>query len=51
MDKDAKHKRRYVVAVFAFCLLLAYISEEYFGVADITGAFIAGLTVSSINKK
>ena len=51
LDRDSKHKRRYVIAVFAFCLFLAYISETYFGVADITGAFIAGLTVSSINKK
>ena len=51
LDKDAKHKRRYVIAAFAFCLLLSYISETYFGVADITGAFIAGLTVSPLSKK
>ena len=51
MDRDAAHKRRYVIAVFAFCLLLAYISETYFGVADITGAFIAGLVLSPITKK
>ncbi|MCC3868583.1 cation:proton antiporter [Terrisporobacter mayombei] len=51
LDKDSKHKRRYVIAAFAFCLLLSYISETYFGVADITGAFIAGLTLSPISKK
>ncbi|SFJ18962.1 cation:proton antiporter [Terrisporobacter glycolicus] len=51
LDKDAKHKRRYVIAAFAFCLLLSYISETYFGVADITGAFIAGLTLSPLSKK
>lgn len=51
LDKDAKHKRRYVIAVFAFCLFLSYISETYFGVADITGAFIAGLTLSPLSKK
>ena len=51
LDKDAKHKRRYVIAAFAFCLFLSYISETYFGVADITGAFIAGLTLSPLNKK
>lgn len=51
LDRDSAHKKRYVIAVFAFCLFLAYISETYFGVADITGAFIAGLTVSPISKK
>ena len=51
LDKDSMHKRRYVIATFSFCLFLAYISETYFGVADITGAFIAGLTLSPLNKK
>ena len=51
LDKDAKHKRRYVIAAFAFCLFLSYISEVYFEVADITGAFIAGLTLSPLGKK
>lgn len=39
-DRD---KRRFVVISFAFCLLYAYLAEEMFGVADITGAYIAGL--------
>ena len=39
-DRD---KRRFVVISFAFCLLYAYVAEEAFGVADITGAYIAGL--------
>ena len=51
LDKDSMHKRRYVIVTFSFCLFLAYISETYFGVADITGAFIAGLTLSPLNKK
>lgn len=51
LDQDEKHKRRYVIAAFAFCLFLSYVSEVYFGVADITGAFIAGLTLSPLNKK
>ena len=32
-----------MVISFAFCLLYAYFAEEVFGVADITGAYIAGL--------
>lgn len=42
-----KDLRRFVIAAFVFCLLLSYIAEEYFGVADITGAFIGGLIISS----
>lgn len=29
---------------------MAYIAEVVFGVADITGAFIAGLIISNTNK-
>ena len=39
-DQD---KRRFVVLSFALCLLYAYAAEAFFGVADITGAYIAGL--------
>lgn len=38
--------RRFVIISFAFCLLMAYSAEEFFGVADITGAFIAGVAIS-----
>lgn len=42
--------RRFVIVAFSICLLLAYIAEEFFGVADITGAFIAGLIISNTEK-
>lgn len=38
--------RRFVVISFTFCLIMAYSAEEFFGVADITGAFMAGLAIS-----
>lgn len=41
-----RDRRRFVVLAFVFCLLLSYCAEMYFGVADITGAFIAGLVIS-----
>ncbi len=41
------HKRRFPIFAFAFCLFLAFIGERYFGVADIAGAFIAGLIIST----
>ena len=42
-----KDLRRHVIVSFVFCLLLAYVAEELFGVADITGAFVAGLAISN----
>ncbi len=49
-DNNPIKLRRYVVISFAFCLVLAYCAEEFFGVADITGAFFAGLAISGTNK-
>lgn len=45
-----KNLRRYPVLAFVLCLLLAYCAEEFFGVADIIGAFAAGLVISSTPK-
>ena len=46
-SKVHKKKRRFPIFAFAFCLFLAFIGERYFGVADIAGAFIAGLIIST----
>ena len=43
-------KRRFVIIAFVFCLLISYCAEVLFGVADITGAFIAGLVVSNVQR-
>lgn len=45
-----KNLRRYPVFAFVLCLLLAYCAEEFFGVADIIGAFVAGLVVACTSK-
>lgn len=44
-------RRRFVIVAFVLCLIMSYVAEEYFGVADITGAFIAGLIISSTQRK
>ena len=49
-DNSPVKLRRYVVISFAFCLILSYCAEEFFGVADITGAFFAGLAISGTKK-
>ena len=45
-----KDMRRFVIISFVFCLLLSFTAEELFGVADITGAFIAGLIISNTER-
>lgn len=50
---DLEHQRnlrRYPVLAFVLCLLMAYCAEAFFGVADITGAYIAGLVISCTPK-
>ena len=43
-------KRRFVIGAFVICLLMSFSAEQFFGVADITGAFVAGLVLSQ-NKE
>ena len=37
------HRRRVAIFAIAFCFILAYVSEIGFGIADITGAYFAGV--------
>lgn len=50
LARAKKGLRRHAIIAFVFCLLMAYIAEEVFGVADITGAFIAGLIISNTER-
>ncbi len=48
VDTRYPHTRRIPIAGLAFCLAMAYIAEKYFGIADITGAYVAGIILCSI---
>ena len=48
MDNRYPHTRRIPIAGLALCLAMAYIAEKYFGIADITGAYVAGIILCSI---
>ena len=50
ISKDHWHSRRVAVWALAFCLIMSYCAEEFFGVADITGAFFAGLILCNVAK-
>lgn len=45
--RSKRDLRRYVIIGFVFCLLMSFCAEHFFGVADITGAFVAGLALSN----
>ncbi len=47
---DGKNLRRYPVLAFVLCLLMAYCAERFFGVADIIGAYAAGLVIAGTSK-
>lgn len=49
IDKKWPHTRRIPIAGLALCFAMAYIAERYFGIADITGAFVAGIILCSIS--
>lgn len=49
MNTRYPHTRRIPILSLALCLGLAYIAEKYFGIADITGAYIAGIILCSIS--
>ncbi len=43
MERRAPHNRRVPIISLAACFVYAYCAEKFFGVADITGAYIAGI--------
>lgn len=42
------HHRRTPIYGLALCFLLSYIAEKFFGIADITGAYLAGIILCSV---
>lgn len=46
-SKMHAQRRRFVLIAFSFCLVMSFVAEHFFNVADITGAFIAGLVISN----
>jgi Kef-type K+ transport system membrane component KefB len=44
-------ERRNSVYAFAFVMIIAFVSEEVFGIADITGAYLFGLFLSKMKIK
>jgi Kef-type K+ transport systems, membrane components len=49
VDKKYPHTRRIPIIGLALAFSLSYIAEDLFGVADITGAYVAGIILSSLD--
>ena len=49
LDSRNPHTQRITIASLAFCFAMAYIAEKYFGIADITGAYIAGIVLCTLH--
>ena len=49
LDTKWRHTRRIPIMGLALALVFSYIADKYFGVADITGAFVAGIILSSLD--
>ena len=48
LDKKYPHQRRVPILGLCLCFAMAYIAEAFFGIADITGAYVAGIILCSL---
>ncbi len=47
---DHGNSRRVAVWALAFCFIMSYCAERFFGVADITGAYFAGVILCNVTN-
>ena len=48
MDIIWANHRRLAIVSLAFCFVMSYVAEVFFGIADITGAYFAGIILCNI---
>ncbi len=48
LNEKYPHTQRIPILSLALCFFFAYAAERYFGIADITGAYVAGVVLCSI---
>lgn len=49
LDNRNPHTQRIPIFGFVLCFALSYVAEKYFGIADITGAYVAGIVLCSLD--
>lgn len=50
VDSAPKQLHRHTIIAFSICLIVSYAAEKWFGVADITGAYVMGLVMSNMMR-
>ena len=48
LDKKSFHHRRIPIFGLALCFIMAFCAEKFFGIADITGAYVAGIILCNL---
>lgn len=48
LDKKFFHQRRIPIFGLALCFIMAYCADAFFGIADITGAYVAGIILCNL---
>lgn len=48
LDKRFYHQRRIPIFGLVLCFTMAYCAEKFFGIADITGAYVAGIILCNL---
>lgn len=49
LDKRFEHTRRIPIIALVYCIAMAYISKTFFGIAEITGAYVAGIVLCNLH--
>lgn len=49
IDKRYPHTQRIPIIGLGLCFAMAYAAEKYFGIADITGAYLAGIILCNLD--
>lgn len=49
LDKRYEHHRRIPIMGLCLCFAMAFVAEELFGIADITGAYMAGIILCNLH--
>lgn len=49
IDKRYPHTQRIPIIGLGLCFVMAYVAERYFGIADITGAYLAGIILCNLD--
>ena len=49
LDARYEHTRRIPIAALVYCMIMAYVAERFFGIADITGAYVAGVVLCNLH--